>query len=77
MQTNIAELARKVEALNKHLAFAKQSVEEGWNARDQRVRALNMQAAIMTLDNVVRENEFLTDELYALCKTVKKAVKVE
>ncbi len=64
----MSERARMIEGLNKHLQFAKQAVEDGWNARTERLRALNMQAALAAIENVMRENENLVGELYAESK---------
>lgn len=68
---NPAELARTVEGLNKHLAFAKETLEAGWNARDERGRGFNFQASLKTLENVMTENEFLIDRLYKAAKPAK------
>ena len=61
---SLVDIARSVEGYSKHLEFAKQSIEDGWNARNERDRAFHMQAALKTIENVILEQSFLTDELY-------------
>lgn len=60
----MSDLARTIEGINKHIQFAKQAAEDGWNARDERVRAFHMQAALGGLEHIMRENERLVEALY-------------
>lgn len=60
----MSDLARMIEGINKHIQFAKQTAEDGWNARDDQTRAFHMQAALGGLEHVMRENERLVDALY-------------
>lgn len=68
-QRTNADVARSIEGHKKHLEFAKQAVEDGWNARNERDRGFHFQAALKTLENVIREQDALTDELYKIKDT--------